>query len=101
MSWGQALLYVRRALSSSMSPRASSSMSPQSLPGSSGGVQGMVKHGLSPEEAASRFHILDAGGLIAASRPQLDPLVKPFARKDAMSRGERTAQLVMSVSCST
>jgi malate dehydrogenase (decarboxylating) len=45
----------------------------------------MVKYGLSPEDAAARFHIIDAHGLITASRPDLPEHIAPFARKDSGS----------------
>jgi malate dehydrogenase (decarboxylating) len=56
---------------------------------------GMVKHGLSPEAAAARFHVIDAGGLITAGRPGLTPTVAPFARRDAASReGEGLVEVI-------
>lgn len=50
-------------------------------------LAGMVKQGLSPTEAASRFYVLDHNGLITEQRANLEPHVKPFARKDSESKG--------------
>lgn len=45
-------------------------------------AQGMVDHGLSPEQAAANFWVLDNRGLITAQRPNLPPHVQRFARRD-------------------
>lgn len=53
-------------------------------------AQGMVKQGLSPDEAASRFYILDSCGLVTKDREDLPDHVAAFARKDGESReGEK------------
>ena len=58
-------------------------------------AQAMVKYGLSPEEAAARFYILDSKGLVTAQRPGVTPNVAPFARRDAASRdGEHLIDVV-------
>ena len=43
---------------------------------------GMVKHGLTFEEAAARFFILDKGGLVTTARAggDIDPVIAPFAK---------------------
>ena len=41
---------------------------------------GMIKHGLSAEEAVRKFWILDAGGLITDARGSIPDNVKPYAR---------------------
>ena len=58
----------------------------------------MVKHGLSAEEAASRFYIHDHCGLITAARDGLPDHVKPFARKDGESKeGESFVEVLRKV----
>ncbi|KAG7671676.1 hypothetical protein Ndes2526B_g07436 [Nannochloris sp. 'desiccata'] len=55
----------------------------------------LVKYGMSSEEAASRFHILDAHGLITASRSDLPEHIAPFARKDSGSvEGEKLVDVL-------
>ncbi|EFN53662.1 hypothetical protein CHLNCDRAFT_136414 [Chlorella variabilis] len=60
-------------------------------------AQGMVKQGLSPEEASSRFHVLDHHGHITHKRPNLEPHVRPFARKDDSPEGEPFLEVVRRV----
>jgi malate dehydrogenase (decarboxylating) len=45
----------------------------------------LVNYGLSPEEAAGRFHIIDQYGLITSSRSNLPSHIMPFARTDSGS----------------
>lgn len=49
-------------------------------------AQAMVMFGLSQEEAAERFHVLDHKGLITSERPDVASHVAPFARKDGESK---------------
>lgn len=49
-------------------------------------AQSMVKQGLSPEEAAARFYVLDHHGLITQKREGLEAHVRPFARRDEQSQ---------------
>ena len=58
-------------------------------------AQALVKYGLSSEEAAARFHILDANGLVTAARSGLAEHVAPFARKDSASvDGEKLVDVI-------
>ena len=58
-------------------------------------AQAMVMYGLSQEEAASKFHVLDANGLITSERHDLEPHVAPFARKDEESKdGEALVHVI-------
>lgn len=61
-------------------------------------AQGMVRHGLTEEQAQERFYILDAEGLITVHRKNLDINVAPFARRDAESKdGERLVDVIKRV----
>lgn len=46
----------------------------------------MENHGLTPEEAAANFWVLDRDGLVTEQRDDLPPHVMHFARRDAESR---------------
>jgi malate dehydrogenase (decarboxylating) len=55
----------------------------------------LIKYGLSAEEAAERFHILDQFGLITSAREEIPPHIVPFARKDSDSvEGEQLVDVV-------
>ena len=61
-------------------------------------AKGMVKHGFSPEQAASHFWVLDAAGLVTHHRGDLAPHVQSFARWDRQSTdGESLLQVVQRV----
>lgn len=61
-------------------------------------AQGMVRRGLSEDEAADRFHVLDHAGLVTAAREGIVGPVKRFARKDGVSvDGESLAQVVQRI----
>ena len=61
-------------------------------------AKGMVKHGFATEQAAERFWIVDADGLVTHTRPHLMPHVKLFARWDQDSaEGEALLDVVARV----
>ncbi|KAL4857038.1 NAD-dependent malic enzyme 2 [Chlorella vulgaris] len=57
----------------------------------------MAKHGLSQEEAASRFYVVDHKGLITAQRDGLEDHLRPFARKDESIEAEAFIDVVRRV----
>lgn len=61
-------------------------------------AKAMVKHGLTPEQAASNFWVLDAEGLVTHKRTDLEPHVQAFARWDPESPdGEKLEDVVKRV----
>ncbi|KAK9842247.1 hypothetical protein WJX81_002558 [Elliptochloris bilobata] len=58
-------------------------------------AKGMVKHGLTPEQAAERFYILDADGLITRKRgAALPDNVRPYARQEEDLEGLKLEEVV-------
>ncbi|KXZ49163.1 hypothetical protein GPECTOR_23g9 [Gonium pectorale] len=59
----------------------------------------MVKHGLSPEAAASRFWVLDRRGLVTTKRPELTDHIRPFARREEELDGMGLMDVVNRMEC--
>ncbi|KAG2435604.1 hypothetical protein HYH02_011895 [Chlamydomonas schloesseri] len=61
-------------------------------------ASGMEKQqGLSPKQAADRFHVIDAHGLITSARTGIADFARPFARTDPTHEGEDLLSVVKRV----
>ncbi len=66
----------------------------------SGGLRTGRAQGLTPEQAAERFYILDADGLVTRKRGDaLTDTVRPYARAEEDLEGMRLEEVVKHVRC--